>query len=112
MRLSKVIDLDKEQEENLSRAFNGDIELGDARELSRGVGGIIKNRGLDVAPLRAWVREVVERGEGEEPDVELFVSTVSLSDRKALEIKGERPAGGRDMRHAAGKRRYHPKLQA
>ena len=39
MRLSKVIDLDKEQEENLSRAFNGDIELGDARELIPRRGG-------------------------------------------------------------------------
>lgn len=87
MRLSKVIDLDKEQEENLSRAFNGDIELGDARELIPEAWEIIKNRGLDVAPLRAWVREVVDAEKVKNSDVELFVSTVSLSDRKALEIK-------------------------
>ena len=73
MRLSKVIELDKEGEEDLHKAMNGELELGDIQELIPQMFEIIRNRGLDVAPLRAWVREVV--------------STVSLTDRKGLEIK-------------------------
>ena len=87
MRLSKVVELDEEQEENLSRAFGGEIELDAARELIPEAWEIIKNRGLDVAPLRAWVREVVDAGRVKSSDVELFIATVSLTDRKALELK-------------------------
>ena len=87
MKLSKVIELDEEQEENLSRAFNGDIGLDDVQQLIPEALEIIRNRGLDVAPLRAWVREVVDAKEIKESDVELYIATVSLTDRKALEIK-------------------------
>lgn len=87
MKLGKVIELDEEQEENLSRAFNGDIGLDDVQRLIPEALEIIKNRGLDVAPLRAWVREVVDAKEIKESDVELYIATVSITDRKALEVK-------------------------
>ena len=87
MRLSKVIELDKEGEEDLHKAMNGELELGDIQELIPQMFEIIRNRGLDVAPLRAWVREVVDVKKVKKSDVELFVSTVSLTDRKGLEIK-------------------------
>lgn len=87
MKLGKVIELDEEQEENLSRAFNGDIGLDDVQRLIPEALEIIKNRGLDVAPLRAWVREVVDAKAIKESDVELYIATVSITDRKALEVK-------------------------
>lgn len=87
MKLGKVIELDEEQEENLSRAFNGDIGLDDVQRLIPETLEIIKNRGLDVAPLRAWVREVVDAKAIKESDVELYIATVSITDRKALEVK-------------------------
>ncbi len=87
MKLGKVIELDEEQEENLSRAFNGDIGLDDVQQLIPEALEIIKNRGLDVAPLRAWVREVVDAKAIKESDVELYIATVSITDRKALEVK-------------------------
>ena len=87
MKLGKVIELDEEQEENLSRAFNGDIWLDDVQRLIPEALEIIKNRGLDVAPLRAWVREVVDAKAIKESDVELYIATVSITDRKALEVK-------------------------
>lgn len=87
MKLGKVIELDEEQEENLSRAFNGDIGLDDVQRLIPEALEIIKNRGLDVAPLRAWVREVVDAKTIKESDVELYIATVSITDRKALEVK-------------------------
>ena len=74
MKLGKVIELDEEQEENLSRAFNGDIGLDDVQRLIPEALEIIKNRGLDVAPLRAWVREVVDAKAIKESDVELKVN--------------------------------------
>lgn len=87
MKLGKVIELDEEQEENLSRAFNGDIGIDDVQRLIPEALEIIKNRGLDVAPLRAWVREVVDAKAIKESDVELYIATVSITDRKALEVK-------------------------
>lgn len=87
MKLGKVIELDEEQEENLSRAFNGDIGFDDVQRLIPEALEIIKNRGLDVAPLRAWVREVVDARAIKESDVELYIATVSITDRKALEVK-------------------------
>lgn len=87
MKLGKVIELDEEQEENLSRAFNGDIGFDDVQRLIPEALEIIKNRGLDVAPLRAWVREVVDAKVIKESDVELYIATVSITDRKALEVK-------------------------
>ena len=87
MKLGKVIELDEEQEENLSRAFNGDIGLDGVQRLIPEALEIIKNRGLDVAPLRAWVREVVDAKAIKESDVELYIATVSITDRKALEVK-------------------------
>lgn len=87
MKLGKVIELDEEQEENLSRAFNGDIGLDDVQRLIPEALEIIKNRGLDVAPLRAWVREVVDAKAIKESDVELYIATVSITDRKAVEVK-------------------------
>ena len=87
MKLGKVIELDEEQEENLSRAFNGDVGLDDVQRLIPEALEIIKNRGLDVAPLRAWVREVVDAKAIKESDVELYIATVSITDRKALEVK-------------------------
>ena len=67
--------------------MNGELELGDIQEFIPQMFEIIRNRGLDIAPLRAWVREVVDVKKVKESDVELFVSTVSLTDRKGLEIK-------------------------
>ena len=87
MRLSKIMQLDAEQEENLGRAFSGELELDDIYELVPDALHIIKHRGLDVAPLRAWVHEIVDAEKIKNSDVELFVTTVSLSDRKTLEIK-------------------------
>lgn len=87
IRLSDVIDVDEAEEEGLRKVLSGDIELSDIQELIPQVFDIIRNRGLDVAPLREWVHEMVDERRIKESDVEFFVSTVSLTDRKGLEIK-------------------------
>ena len=87
IRLSNVIDLEGDQEENLHKVLNGEVDLRDIQELIPQALDIICNRGLDVAPLRAWVHEVVDEKKIKESDVEFFVSTVSLTDKKGLEVK-------------------------
>ena len=87
IRLSQIMALDQETEQDLSRLMNGQLELEDLQELLPQAVDIIKDRGLDVAPLRAWVREITDVQAIKNSDVELFVSTVDLTDRRALEIK-------------------------
>ena len=87
IRLSDVIDLEGDQEENLHKILNGEVDLRDIQELIPQALDIIRNRGLDVAPLRAWVHEVADEKKIKKSDVEFFVSTVSLTDKKGLEVK-------------------------
>ena len=84
--LEKVIDFEKSEEENLKKIVSGDIELGDIQQVFSQVLDVIRSGGLDVAPLRAWVREVVDSRKVKESDVRLFVETVSLTERKGLDI--------------------------
>lgn len=86
IRLDKVIDYEDDQEENLRKIVSGEIEIGDIQQLVNQALDVIRNRGLDVAPLRAWVREVVDSKKIKASDVRLFIETVSLSDRKGLEL--------------------------
>ena len=86
IRLDKVIDFDADQEENLSKVVSGDVELSDIHQLIPQAFDVIRRRGLDVAPLRAWVREVVDAEKIRRSDVKLYIATVSLTDRKGLEL--------------------------
>ena len=85
IRLSDIIKVDEHREQSLKRIMNG--EATSFRELAREVKDIIKNRGLDVSPLRDWVRDIVDAEAIRNSGVELFVTTVSLSDRKGLELR-------------------------
>ncbi len=84
--LEKVIDFEKGQEENLRKIVSGEIELGDIQQIFSQALDLIRKGGLDVAPLRAWVREVVDAARVKASDVQLFVETVSITDRKGLDI--------------------------
>ncbi len=87
IRLSKVIDLGNEENENdFKKLVDGKIDPEDWQAMIPQAMDFIRNRGLDVAPLRAWVHEVVDVKKLRESDVDLYVSTVSLTDRKALEV--------------------------
>ena len=86
IRLDKVIDYEEDDEENLKKIVSGDIELGDISDVIRQAFGVIRDRGLDVAPLRAWVHEVVDSARIKSSDVRLFIETVSITDRKGLEV--------------------------
>ena len=87
IRLDKVIDLDADQEENLAKVLSGEMDAADIQQMIPQAFDVIRNRGLDVAPLREWVRETVDCKKIKESDVALFVAAVSITDRKGLEIK-------------------------
>jgi len=84
---SDVISLDEKVKEDLIRLLRGEAELSDVRDIVPHIMEIVKNKGLDITPLRAWVKEIVDCDAIRNSDVELFVTTMSLTDRKALEIK-------------------------
>lgn len=86
IRLDKVIDFDADQEENLRKVVSGEVDFESLQEVIPQAFEVIKNRGLDVAPLRAWVREIVDTARIKSSDVSLYVATVSLTDRKGLEV--------------------------
>ena len=86
IRLDKVMNLDGAAESDMKKLMSGELEPEDWQSLLPQALDLIRNRGLDVAPLRAWVREVVDPKKIRESDVQLYISTVSLSDRKGLEV--------------------------
>lgn len=87
MRLSKVIDLGNADEAEFKRLVSGVAELNDIQEFAPQMLGVVRNRGLDVGPLRAWIKEVVDEKKVKESDVDLYIATVSLTDRRGLEVK-------------------------
>lgn len=87
IRLSRVIELDTDEEEDMKKMLSGDLELSDIDDIIPQAFEIIRNRGLDIGPLRKWIREIVDEKTIKESDVELYVSTVSLDKLRILEIK-------------------------
>ena len=86
IRLSQVIDLSSMDAETFKNVLEGKLESDDWQELLPQAIDVIRNRGLDVSPLRAWVRSIVDEHKLKTSDVDFYVSTVSLTDRKGLEV--------------------------
>ena len=108
IRLSDIINMDEEKERSFKRIMNGEAE--NFQELFRQVRDIIKERGLDVAPLREWVRELVDAEAIQRSGVELFVTTMSLTEHKGLELRLNDLSGDEmcDMLLASS---YHPSFR-
>jgi NTE family protein len=70
----------------MKRMMQGGLAPEDLPELIPQALELIRNRGLDVSPLRAWVHEIMDVKKIHESDVDFYLSTVSLSDRKSLEV--------------------------
>lgn len=87
IRFSDIINMDAGSEQGLKKLMNKEAGLEDIHEFIPRAFEIIKNRGLDVAPLRAWVRDLVDAEKIKNSGVDLFVTTVSISDHKGLELR-------------------------
>jgi len=108
IRLSDIINMDEREEQLFKRLMNGEAE--NLQELLREVRDIVKNRGLDVAPLRSWVRDLVDAETIRNSGVELFVTTMSLTEHKGMEIRLNELSGDEmcDMLLASS---YHPSFR-
>jgi len=86
IHMSQVIDLGGMDAETFKNMLEGKLESDDWQELLPQAVDIIRNRGLDVSPLRAWVRSIVDTNKIKTSGVDFYISTVSLTDRKGLEV--------------------------
>lgn len=87
IRLSDVVDVNEGKEDEMLRLFAGEADLNDIQEILPHAIDIIKNRGLDVSPLRRWVNKLADTAAIKNSDVELYVSTIALSDKKGVTVK-------------------------
>lgn len=87
IRMSSVMALGEQDEVELKRMLSGNVPLFELPEHLPRLLDLIGQRGLDVAPLRAWIRQLVDPKAIRDSDVALFVTTVSLAERKGMEIR-------------------------
>ena len=105
IRFSQIINVD---DETMGRIMSGGFEnLEQVKTAFQTVKGIIADRGLDVEPLRNMLAERVDEERVRNSGVELFLTTVSITDKKELEIDARDLAPGelKDMIMASA---YHP----
>ena len=105
IRFSHIINVD---DDDMSRLFSGGFEnLDQVKSAFLTIKNIIADRGLDVEPLRNLLAERVDEERIRASGVELFLTTVSITDKKELEIDARDLAPGelKDMIMASA---YHP----
>ena len=83
---SQVIDGDPKDLESL---FSEPLSAATLPAAARQLLDMVRNRGLDVTPLRNWIREAVDEEAVRSSPVELFLTTYSVTDRKELELRAK-----------------------
>lgn len=84
IRFSRVMNVDDEVMKNLFDLNLGAINF---RDLAKKAKEILKSGGLDIGPLKELLAEHVDERAIRESDVEFFIATFSLSDRKELYLR-------------------------
>ncbi|MBE6980216.1 MAG: patatin-like phospholipase family protein [Ruminococcaceae bacterium] len=105
IRFSQIINV---SDEDMGRIMGGGFEnLAQVKSAFQTIKTIISDRGLDVEPLKNLLAERVDEDKIRNSGVELFLTTVSVTDRKELEIDVKDLAEGeiKDMIMASA---YHP----
>lgn len=105
IRFSQIINVD---DGDMGRIMSGGFEnLEQVKSAFQTIKNIIQDRGLDVEPLRNLLAERVDEEKIRNSGVELFLTTVSITDKKELEIDARDLAPGelKDMIMASA---YHP----
>ena len=87
LQMTSIVAVEDGEAQKLKKLFSKTLPIGELKEYLPNIIDLFKGGGLDIAPLRNWMREVVVPERIRKSDVELFVTTVSLTDRKGLEIK-------------------------
>lgn len=86
IRFSQVMNVDDQTMKNLFDFNWGAINF---RELARSVREILKGGGFDVTPLRELLAEQVDEAAIRQSDVEFFIATFSLTDRRELYLRAK-----------------------
>lgn len=86
IRFSQVMNVDDDLMKNL---FDLRLNEIDFRVLARRALNLLKNGGFDVTPLRELLGEVVDEQAIRDSDVEFYIATFSLSDRKELYLRAK-----------------------
>ena len=105
IRFSQIINVD---DADMGRLLSGGFEnLEQVKSAFLTVKSILKDRGLDVEPLRNMLAERVDEEKIRSSGVDLYLTTVSITDKKELEIdaKDLEPGQLKDMIMASA---YHP----
>ena len=105
IHFSQIINVD---DEAMGRIMGGSFEnLSQLKSAFHTIKGIISDRGLDVEPLRNMLAERVDEEKIRNSGVEFYLTTVSVTDKKELEIDVRDLAEGeiKDMIMASA---YHP----
>lgn len=84
--ISQVIDYDDPQ---LLRALAGDFGDISFRGILRALSDLVRQRGLDVTPLRRLMAENIDEDAVRASDIELFIITYSLTERRELELRAK-----------------------
>lgn len=105
IRFSHIVNVD---DADMRRIFSGTFEnLDQVKSAFQTIKTIVQDRGLDVEPLRNMLAERVDEEKIRSSGVDLYLTTVSITDRKELEIDAKELAPGelKDMIMASA---YHP----
>lgn len=104
IRFSQVMNVDDDMMKKLFELKLGEINF---RELARGALNILKGGGFDIAPLRELLGEVVDEDAIRNSDVEFFIATFSITDRRELYLRAKdiEPGAIQDMLLASA---YYP----
>ncbi len=80
---SQVIDVD---DEKMKAFFDKDMALGDIPAFLKDMAEVMKNKGFDSTPLQNLLEQTVDAEKIKQSDVDLYLVTYSLSDKKALDL--------------------------
>ncbi len=87
IHISKVVNLEGMDEADMLRLCKKQLKFTEMRKMAPQLLSILYNGGLDIQPLREWIREIVDTEKVRLSDVELFACTYSLSEWKGKEVR-------------------------
>lgn len=89
---SQIFDADDEM---MQRLYHGDFQNLDFKMLRKRLAEAWKKGGLDIEPLRRLVNETINEEEIRASDVELYLVTYSLTEKKELDLNAKELPNGR-----------------
>ena len=105
IRFSQVMNVD---DDTMKRIMTMDFQnLSQVKSALHAIRDIIRDRGVDVEPLRNLLAERVDEEKIRNSGVEFFLSTVNLTDRKEMQIDAKELAPG-ELQGMLMASAYHP----